>query len=215
MSVCNITEFVIDKSKINSSVLGYGTLAAVIIGVIASAVLFSDRDDVALEPLNNITMDGLAISVATLEQLKFRIVDYSKLGVVHDESGLLTPGMDGENIVHTNKALKTETVTVALALGGRTEIKVVMQASDAIVFEWKASTETYYDYHAHQPGDVQVEGYFTRYAEGEASVDRGVMVAPYTGEHGWYFMNLNQGPVEIELTISGYYDKIVTYDLGG
>jgi hypothetical protein len=36
-------------------------------------------------------------------------------------------------------------------------------------------------------------------------------VAPFAGEHGWFWQNYNEFPVVITLTFSGYYDSTVDY----
>ena len=33
----------------------------------------------------------------------------------------------------------------------------------------------------------------------------GAFTVAFPGYHGWYFMNLEEGPIKIELTASGYY----------
>jgi hypothetical protein len=38
-------------------------------------------------------------------------------------------------------------------------------------------------------------------------------MAAFTGQHGWFWLNLSQGPVVIELNVSGFYDKIVEIEL--
>ena len=37
--------------------------------------------------------------------------------------------------------------------------------------------------------------------------------APFTGEHGWYWLNYNDFPVTITLTVTGYFDDVVDYGL--
>jgi hypothetical protein len=36
-------------------------------------------------------------------------------------------------------------------------------------------------------------------------------VAPFSGEHGWYWVNLNDHPVTITLTVTGYFDDMIDY----
>ena len=38
-----------------------------------------------------------------------------------------------------------------------------------------------------------------------------LVVAPFSGEHGWYWLNISEKPVTIKLTVTGYYDKMVDY----
>jgi hypothetical protein len=209
----------------NTSLLGYGTLAAVVIGVVVGVVLFKGAAETAVESesvaantagaVGGATEGAAAGAVGTLENLNFRLMDYNKLVATVDDFGRDGPGASGENIIHADKPLKTETLTIALPLDGMIEYKAIMQAGDSVVYQWESAADIYYDFHAHQPSEVQDGSFFTRYAEGEGKVDRGMIVAPYTGQHGWFFLNLSDGPAEIELTVSGYYDEIVRLDLGG
>jgi hypothetical protein len=70
----------------------------------------------------------------------------------------------------------------------------------------------YVDYHGHDPslGDK----FWVRYSE-QDGVERasGSLVAPFSGEHGWYWLNVSDKPVTIKLTVSGYYDKMVDYGI--
>ena len=46
--------------------------------------------------------------------------------------------------------------------------------------------------------------------EGQGVSSRhGSLVAPFDGQHGWYFLNLAQGPITIDLTVTGYFDRLV------
>jgi hypothetical protein len=200
----------------NSSLLGYGTLAAVVIGVVVGVVLFKNAAETTIESASEAAMASTAEATAgTLEDLNFRLMDYDKLEASVDEYGRAGPGASGENIVRADKPLKTETLTITLPLDGAIEYKAIMQAGDSVVYQWQSDSNIYYDFHAHKPSEIQGDGFFTRYAEGEGKVDRGAIIAPYTGQHGWYFLNLTDAPAEIELTVSGYYDEIVELDLGG
>ena len=40
-----------------------------------------------------------------------------------------------------------------------------------------------------------------------------IPVAPFAGEHGWYWLNIHDGPVTITLTVTGFYDDIVDYGI--
>ncbi|MBT5030798.1 MAG: hypothetical protein HOM55_00725 [Proteobacteria bacterium] len=203
----------INKVKVNQSLLGTGTLLALVIGVVVGVGVYINSDE---STVADAAGTGVVTNAAgTLEVLDFRLLDYANLEVLYNDMGRLAPAVDGANIVRANKALQTETVTILLELDGRTEYKAIMQAGDAIVYEWESTSNVYYDYHAHQPGGQPDPGFFTRYVEGEGTSDRGAMIAPYTGQHGWYFLNLSDGPVEIQLTVSGYYDELVAIDLGG
>lgn len=110
-------------------------------------------------------------------------------------------------------APKSETITVTLPVNGETEIKTVLQANKVVLYSWKTDGGlVYVDYHGHSPEWTNKEA-FVRYQEAqEGSIGAsGSLVAPFAGEHGWYWLNLSDQPVVITLTVTGYYDEIKNY----
>jgi hypothetical protein len=117
--------------------------------------------------------------------------------------------------VHQDEAgpAATRTVTIVLPPEGETEIKTVLQQNKVIVYTWRTDRGTIYcDLHGHDPA---VGGsFFVRYREDqEGSNVSGSLVAPFAGEHGWYWLNYNEFPVTITLTVTGYFDDIVDYGI--
>jgi hypothetical protein len=105
---------------------------------------------------------------------------------------------------------QTRTVTVTLEPGKETEIKAVLDAAQVILYSWKAEGgDVYVDFHGHEPSAGRD---FVRYEEQQSTrTGRGSLVAPFTGEHGWFWLNVADAPVTITLQISGYYKDIVNY----
>lgn len=106
---------------------------------------------------------------------------------------------------------RTETMQVELPAGGETEIKAVLGENKVIVYSWHVDRGTIYsDFHGHDPavgGD-----FFVRYEEQqEGSGGNGSLVAPFGGEHGWYWLNYNDFPVVVTLTVTGFQDRMVDY----
>lgn len=106
---------------------------------------------------------------------------------------------------------KTETVTIALKPGQETEFKTVLREAQVILYSWKVDKGTIYtDFHGHEP-DAANDA-FVRYEElQEGSESHGSLVAPFAGEHGWFWQNYNEFPVVVTLTFSGYYDSFIDY----
>ena len=53
-----------------------------------------------------------------------------------------------------------------------------------------------------------------RYEEADGVTHRsGSLVAPFNGEHGWFWLNVSDTPVKIRLTVTGYQQKLVNYGL--
>lgn len=108
---------------------------------------------------------------------------------------------------------KTRTMRVTLDFDGRTEVKALMKKSKAIVYSWKVEGgSVYVDFHGHDPARGQ--NFWVRYEEAGQEPPgitgrSGSLVAPFDGQHGWYWLNLSEGPVTIELTVTGYFDDLV------
>lgn len=109
---------------------------------------------------------------------------------------------------------RTETVQITLPPFKETEVKTVLQTSKAVLYSWKVDRgQVYVDYHGHDPKAADKE-FFVRYEEKDASTGgTGSLVAPFGGEHGWFWQNYNDFPVTITLTVTGYYDKVVNYGI--
>lgn len=105
---------------------------------------------------------------------------------------------------------RTESVQVILQPTQRTEIKAVMQQDQVLMYQWIASAPVYVDFHGHDPDD---DSYWYRYREQEQGMSSfGSLVAPVTGEHGWYYRNDSDSEIVIDLRVSGYFDRV--RDLG-
>jgi hypothetical protein len=112
------------------------------------------------------------------------------------------------------RPIQTRTLTLTLEEGQQTEIKTVLKASKVIVYHWETDGGLVYtDLHGHDPAAGQE--FFVRYREDQegATQATGSLVAPFDGEHGWYWLNLHDGPVTITLTITGFFDDIIDYGI--
>jgi hypothetical protein len=113
-----------------------------------------------------------------------------------------------------DRAIQTRTLTLTLQPDQETEIKTVLRASKVITYTWKTDGGLVYcDLHGHDPAAGQ--DFFVRYREDQegATEATGSLVAPFDGEHGWYWLNIHDGPVTITLTVTGFFDDIVDYGI--
>lgn len=105
----------------------------------------------------------------------------------------------------------TKAITVRLEPDQETEIKAALDAAQVILYSWRADGEVYTDFHGHEPDAGQA---FVRYEEQQSGHEgRGSLVAPFSGEHGWFWLNISGKPVTITLTVSGYYRDIIDYGI--
>jgi hypothetical protein len=107
---------------------------------------------------------------------------------------------------------KSETLTVTLPVDGEIEIKAVLAKDKVMLYSWQVDRgQVYVDFHGHDP-QWQDQQAFVRYQEKDGITNAsGSLVAPFTGEHGWYWLNTSEFPVVITLTVNGYYDKLINY----
>jgi hypothetical protein len=108
---------------------------------------------------------------------------------------------------------QTRTMQITIPPEKQTEIKTVLGKSKVIQYSWQADRGTVYcDFHGHDP--AAGDQFFVRYREHqEGSSANGSLVAPFDGEHGWYWLNYNDFPVTITLTVTGFFDEIKDYGL--
>jgi hypothetical protein len=115
--------------------------------------------------------------------------------------------------VHQDEAQPYSTRTIEIRLGPEqeTEMKTALRAGKMILYEWHTDHGAVYtDFHGHDP--EAGEDYWVRYKEqNEGAGNSGSLVAPFTGEHGWYWLNYNDFPVVITLTVAGYFDDVIDY----
>lgn len=113
----------------------------------------------------------------------------------------------GKPLTTSETPFKTDEMSVTLASGEGAEIKAAMRPGERIVFSWTATGGVDVDMHGEATGGP--EGQSTSYlkAEGEKS-GHGAFTAPFTGNHGWFWQNLNDDPVTVTVRVSGYYQKL-------
>ena len=122
------------------------------------------------------------------------------------------PEVLGDPFSRTHSSeFRTTTLEIALDDLEQVEVKAVMKQGDALVYSWKLieGKTVYTDFHAdpHQT-DLYPERYWIRYEESEEPSASGSLVAPFDGNHGWYWMNIEENPVKIVLEVRGYYESL-------
>lgn len=111
---------------------------------------------------------------------------------------------------HTSE-FRTDTLEVPIDELEHVEIKATMKQGDALVYSWKLveGKTVYTDFHADPlKADLYPDRYWIRYAESEEPSASGSLVAPFDGNHGWYWMNIEENPVKIVLEVRGYYESL-------
>lgn len=107
---------------------------------------------------------------------------------------------------------ETRTMTVELARDAETEVKAVLSENQVIAYDWSVDDGIVYsDFHGHTPEFG--EDFWVRYQEDQqgSTGESGSLVAPFSGEHGWYWVNLEDHDVTVTLTVTGYFDDMIDY----
>ena len=84
------------------------------------------------------------------------------------------------------------------------EYKFYLQKNAEISYQWASGgSALYYDFHGEPAGDKT--GYFKSYRETTASEAEGILMAPFSGTHGWYWKNDTNRAVKVTLKTKGLY----------
>jgi hypothetical protein len=117
--------------------------------------------------------------------------------------------------IHQDEDAPPQTVTfeVTIPPEQETEIKTVLRGGKMIGYTWQVDRGTIYsDFHGHNPEFGS--DFWVRYREHqEGSGHSGSLVAPFDGEHGWYWLNYNDFPVTVTLEVIGFYDDTIDYGI--
>lgn len=119
--------------------------------------------------------------------------------------------------VFQDQEQEAKTISMAIELGAfeQTEIKTVLDEGKVIVYSWQVAgdKDVYFDFHGHE--ESFGPDFYVRYKERQEGLNKssGSLTAPFYGEHGWLFLNINEEPVSITLNIIGYYNDIIDYGI--
>lgn len=120
-----------------------------------------------------------------------------------------------QGLIHLeDMPFKSETFDIEIEDYGEIEHKFIMPADSTFVYSWEVLNPSgegvYYDFHGHpssQDATNYPEGFEMAYARGEGTTQSGAFTTPFAGYHGFYFMNIEQGPITVRVTVSGYWKE--------
>jgi hypothetical protein len=107
-------------------------------------------------------------------------------------------------IAPQDRGYQQETVDFRLVPGGFIEYKYRLDKGEALLYSWKATGPVNVDVHAEPDGAPR------GYAESYDKRDRitqgaGTLTAPFSGIHGWYWLNQGNSDVTVTLSTAGFY----------
>ena len=100
---------------------------------------------------------------------------------------------------------RKDEMTVTLKPGEGAEVKLQMAKGAKASYEW-ASTGGPVNHDTHGDNSTGAKHSFSKGREVER--DAGELVAPFDGNHGWYWRNRTDGDVTVTLKVSGEYHSV-------
>lgn len=208
------------QAKPSQAALLKGALLALIAAVVVT-VLFVLPAEYGVDPTGIGAKLGLLDIAATAESLEgsssgggSTVVEGTWPGIP-EEFDFYEPDVLSDPYSRTQTAkFRSDKLTIELDVGEQTEYKAIMKQGDAFVYHWRLDngTTVYTDFHADPGENADAAGYpdryFIRYAESETGESSGSLVAPFDGNHGWYWLNIEEEPITIILEVHGYYDRV-------
>jgi hypothetical protein len=111
-------------------------------------------------------------------------------------------------VIQQQNDFLAETLSVTLDAFEGTEVKALMAAGEQFTFSWSADGKVVYsDMHGEAAGAADDE-FTTYWKEKQQAGGRGVFTAPFAGTHGWYWQNMSEEPVVIQVSVSGFFRKL-------
>ena len=107
---------------------------------------------------------------------------------------------------------RTDIIDIPLGSLEELEYKLGLNEGDSIVYQWDAvdlkdPEKLYAEFHGHTP-PVNNVGDLMFYRKATGATERGTLVAPFTGIHGWYLRNDTEAPIVVRLKVAGFYELL-------
>ena len=117
------------------------------------------------------------------------------------------------SISHPEK-YRTQTFAVPLKPNEEVEYKAQLNRGEPLLYSWrvKEGSQVYFEFHGQPTEGTWPKDYYQSYEKGEGSGGQGSMVAPFAGRHGWFWLNIGDKPVTIEIEINGYFSDFSRFD---
>lgn len=110
---------------------------------------------------------------------------------------------------HTRKFYSGR-VEIAVQAREELEYKATLARGEPLLYTWRVQGgPVYFEFHGEPTEGEWPEDFYQSYQIKESSEgEQGSFVAPFTGQHGWYWRNLSDQPATITLEAIGYYSKL-------
>jgi hypothetical protein len=106
---------------------------------------------------------------------------------------------------------RNDVIDIPLKAGGQLEYKLELNQGDSIVYQWDADVKDpkllFSEFHGHTE-PVNGAGDLMFYRKATGAKERGVLVAPFTGIHGWFLRNDSDQAIVVRLKVAGFYKLV-------
>ncbi len=116
-------------------------------------------------------------------------------------------------LLDSPRAYNHDSLTFTLEPDGWVEYKFALGQGATFLYAWEASGPLTFDFHTEPVGSGAAGS--ESFAQGSAVGDHGSYRAPYSGYHGWYWLNEGDAPVEVTLTADGFFTQAREYRADG
>lgn len=110
------------------------------------------------------------------------------------------------------KEFRTGTYEIVLDGFAALEYKLGMNTGDMIVYEWSAAPNApemlLSEFHGHTERQGDEPGNLMFYSNHSNGSEKGTLLAPFDGIHGWYLKNNGLDPIVVTLKVAGFYEEI-------
>jgi hypothetical protein len=108
---------------------------------------------------------------------------------------------------------RTDVIDIPVPSLGELEYKLGLKAGDSIVYQWDVveienPDLLYAEFHGHTERVGTAPGDLMFYRKAAGASERGTLVAPFTGIHGWYLRNDGDEPLVVRLKVAGFYELL-------
>lgn len=187
---------------IRSTVLAILTAAAVLITIVLPA-------EYGMDP----TGIGKALGLKAMGEIKTQLAAEALADAKADAAAatpaaaISTSGQAAQPAT-AEMAAKADEISVTLAPGAGTEVKMDMDGGAKVSYEWHASGgKVNHDTHG-EPLNGPANAFHRYLKENDVEGRSGDLTAQFAGSHGWYWRNRGTTPVTITVKVSGDFKNL-------
>lgn len=108
---------------------------------------------------------------------------------------------------------RADEISISVPAFGDLEYKLSMREGDVAVYTWDAGDLAKpefltSEFHGHNTPTPERPGDLMFYRKAQGAEESGMLVAPFDGDHGWYFLNGSDQEIVVTLKVSGFYELI-------